>query len=672
MIALWWWPAWAGAATPDAAHTVDLLRMFPGGPRIYVQAILPDGGPGLFLVDTGADISVLTEKTAERLGLEVEKDYATVWGLGGTSRMHRAVIPTVELGGAIVEDIEVAVGLPGVGDSIGFMPLAGILGNNVWSHFVLEIDYPADRLTLHAPGGNVGPRRVVPMSFDGNHIYTVGRLRSDAPEPIEEALVLQLDTGAGEVLLCGHAGASFADQASEGLEPLLGIGASEVLPPFRYFRTTRRVPLESLEMGGRKQKIAPMAAQWFGFAPEEADQCSFDVLIGHELLAGWRVWIDYQGGWFALERSRSKPRQLNGHAVLYEQDVAAFGPDAPERAMTRAKLLIGADRLEEARALLHAAVAAGTHTPEVAVLLAQIERSEGDLGGAWAALAGLPPGELVDQGEIVRSVNGLLLEGRSEEALDLAHRAVAERPDDGWSHVALADALLAAGRSAEASAALLAAADLADYPDAHLLRRARIALAGGDRFGAMADLRKLIQLYPSTGLYLWFYSLLVETPEEAATFAADLDEAMKRVQPWLRPLDFAVAGLQAIGDREAADAAMAEGLARDCEPMPEGAERDNCFAWYWALAGVNLDEAKALVEGALEEMGDRSDFLDTAAMVYLARGERVRAAETARRAARLAPEDIYMLWQAERIRALAMPGNDADADATSPAAEAAP
>jgi len=51
---------------------VDLLRTSEGGPRIYVQAWFPDGSLGLFMVDTGADVNVLSTETAERLNLDVD------------------------------------------------------------------------------------------------------------------------------------------------------------------------------------------------------------------------------------------------------------------------------------------------------------------------------------------------------------------------------------------------------------------------------------------------------------------------------------------------------------------------------------------------------------------------------------------------------------------------
>jgi hypothetical protein len=70
---------------PDKV-TVDLLR--PGKSvaarqRIYVQAKLPNGELGVFLVDTGAGVSVLSEDLAEKLGLSIERDWGSVEGLWG-------------------------------------------------------------------------------------------------------------------------------------------------------------------------------------------------------------------------------------------------------------------------------------------------------------------------------------------------------------------------------------------------------------------------------------------------------------------------------------------------------------------------------------------------------------------------------------------------------------
>ena len=91
------------------------------------------------------------------------------------------------------------------------------------------------------------------------------------------------------------------------------------------------------------------------------------------------------------------------------------------------------------------------------------------------------------------------------------------------------------------------------------------------------------------------------------------------------------------------------GLEEHCASMPSGPTADNCLAWYDALAGRHLDAALERITRSLESEGERSDFLDTAAMVHLARGEVDEALVMARRAARMSPDDVYMLWQAERI-----------------------
>ncbi len=666
----------AGYQGPD--HTVvDLLRPWEDGPRIYVQAVLPDGELGLFQVDTGAAISVLSEATATRLGLSIDEDSGSVVGLGGRASFDRAVL-SLQLGDAVVRGVDVAVGIPGLGDRVAAMPLDGILGNNVWARFVVEVDYPRDELRLHRPGTFQMPRRSAPMVFDGGHAVSPLVITTGGPKPVTVPLVATLDTGAGDLLLQGLS--EELSQGAEGtytvgLEPILGLGASEIVPPSRFFVTTRRIPLAIARLGGRDVKLRDVQARWLGYdVPTPSilgDGWSLDGLVGHELMVGHVATFDYQGGRFALARSRGRGRSMDGHAVLLEQDLARFGDDV-SRYWFRAQLhtmLEGTDgepheHLDEAARLIESYLAweHATDVPDARVYLAQLYRAVGDLPRAWQAVEPLSPLELVAAGSIVAVVNGLVLAERPEDALAVANAAVEEAEaahlsvtDRSLAWVARADVLFAQGDSRGAHADLLQAARIVENPDAHLLRRSRIALATEDRFGAMAHMRRLLQLYPSVGSYVWFYALLLEDGDDTETFRADVDHAMDRLHPAGRPLDFLVAVHRTLGEVDQARDLMREGIDRDCHIPQTTASQDNCIAWYKALAAIDLDDAIERIDRALAADGARSDFLDTKAMVHLSRGEIDQAYEAAVSAARLSPDDVYMLWQVERLRGMAHP-----------------
>ena len=637
------------------SESLDLIRVYESGPRIYVQATLPDGQPGLFLVDTGADISVLSQSTSDRLGLTVDKDHGSLIGISGSTSMDRAVLPSIELGAMYIPEIEVAVGVPGISEHARFMPLDGLLGNNVWSRFVVEIDYPADLMVLHVPNSvrRTQPRngsgwgRAAPMYFD-RHIFS--EIAITTPSKTSHRVIAQIDTGAGDLTLCAASGQPFSDDFTEGIESVRGIGASETLPPYRFLEMTRRIPLETMRLGGRTFSVNGQA-RWRDYAQETTLTCraGFRALLGHNYLSEHRVTFDYGNQRIAVQKSRRKKRQLNGHAVYLQQDIDAYGED-PSRNLYRAKLAIGTGEVAQAMTLLESLRTDNAEDlAEAAVLRAELHRLEGELDDAWAALQGLSPADLVDQREIVATVNGLLFNERVDEALDVANAAIEARPENGWAYVARADAHLHVGQVEEASADLLRAAQLEQFPDAHLLRRARAALATGDRYGSMAHVRKLLQLYPFGGEFLWFYSLLIEAPDEAETFRRDMSDAMARLHPQRRPVDFLVAAHHALGDQDQALALMREGVESQCAPIEDDASHDNCLAWFYSLAGVHGDEALMRIERALAQTGDRPDYLDTKAMVHLARREFPQAHQAAVAAARMSPDDVYMLWQAERL-----------------------
>jgi tetratricopeptide (TPR) repeat protein len=251
-------------------------------------------------------------------------------------------------------------------------------------------------------------------------------------------------------------------------------------------------------------------------------------------------------------------------------------------------------------------------------------------------------------------VNGLLLEDRVDEARAIAAQAVDLHPDEGDAWVAQADLLAHEGSLQAAQDALLLAGRLAENPDAHLLRRARLAIERGDHDGALTLLRTGVRLNPLDGKFLWFYAQLAGSGD-ADLVRHDIEQVLDRTHPRLRPNDFLTGAHAAVGDLAAAAALRADGTSRDCGALGSSPSADNCHAWYAVLALTDLDLAQRLVDEALAQDGERSDFLDTKAMVHLARGELQPAYDSAIAAARMSPADPYMLWQAARIAAQLTP-----------------
>ncbi|MFN7145804.1 MAG: tetratricopeptide repeat protein, partial [Myxococcota bacterium] len=203
---------------------------------------------------------------------------------------------------------------------------------------------------------------------------------------------------------------------------------------------------------------------------------------------------------------------------------------------------------------------------------------------------------------------------------------------------------------AEAGAAIAEASQVSPGGSAHLLRKARIASAEGDRYGAMVALRELWTLLPMNGTPFWLYSYLAE-PADVPAFLTDMENAVARLHPGDEPWDFVGAAYLKVGEVKRGKEALVKGYARDCAPMSDGPDRKNCDAWYWALGGERLEEAKASVEAALKERPWASAYHDTAATVAYAAGRGDDARKHAELAARLSPGDPYLLWQLDRVGA---------------------
>lgn len=644
----------AAPAREGPAHvTVDLVRVSPDSPRIFIEVELPNGEPGLMMIDTGADVSVLSPRVAARLDLGPHRTLGTVQGITSTANVEFARLPTLRIGNLELHEVEVAIGVPGQADHFELLPVVGILGNNVWSQWVLDLDYHAGRLALHRPGSISLPPTAAPLRFDGSHIHSPVRLHTESGD--HTTVVLALDTAASELILLGSDGIPYDGPFDEGLEPVYGITSADGLPASSYLRRTRRLALDTVELGGRVVHT-PFDARWLDWDRADISRTlAVNGLVGHEIFEGHRALIDYQGSRFALTRSRRPAGYTDGYKLLLQRDEQRFG-DAPDRLLYRARLMLGLGETTEALGMLTRLLDLSDpsvlplHT-EARVLSARLRRLEGDLAGAWALLAPLSPAELVEAGEIMAVVDGLLLEGRGEEAEDVSRAAVGARSGSAEAWIARADVLLAQGLVEEAHLALQEAGRRDQAGDSQILRRLRVSVARGDHNGALATLREAVLDNPLDGRMLWFYALLAD-PDDRATAAIDLRDATASVHGRMLPLDFLAGAFHTLGDEDRAVALMREGVTRDCDPHTVAADRDNCVAWYFTLAGHRLDEALSRVERALAVDAHRPDYLDTLAMVQAARGEVAAARAAAIAAARLTPDDPYMLWQATRLGAL--------------------
>ena len=193
-----------GIVGPETT-SLPMYRSRPDGQRIYVEVDLGDGVPRFFLIDTGSSVTTITAEVAEELGLTVQDTGGWLQGVAGRARWKQSTLPEVSLGKFSIEEVKVAVDVEGVPVTAGAVPLAGLMGNNVWKNFQLSLDYVGGEMILARPGELALPASATPMHFDGQHISADITLQFETGDQTEEKpLTVLVDTGAGELLLAGH------------------------------------------------------------------------------------------------------------------------------------------------------------------------------------------------------------------------------------------------------------------------------------------------------------------------------------------------------------------------------------------------------------------------------------------------------------------------------------
>lgn len=207
-----------GFTTPDVRATFDgapielTFREGPGG-LVILKGKINGGGTYDFILDTGAPVSVLIDGPATR-ALNLDTSKSTKLGPADNPATPFGVITpgfTFDFGKVTVSNLTAVVipshtmPCPERMEEVNFQ---GVIGADLFKHFVVEIDHARGRVRLfdpkhwNAPEAKAGVA-VLPLTFRSGHIYTdltVNLAHGTAPTPAPVPVHLHIDTGKSRAL----------------------------------------------------------------------------------------------------------------------------------------------------------------------------------------------------------------------------------------------------------------------------------------------------------------------------------------------------------------------------------------------------------------------------------------------------------------------------------------
>lgn len=301
-------PLWAqckmgrlGELKPVIAHS-----------RIYVPGKV-DGKDVLFMVDSGAD-TLLFAAEATALGLPVGGYSGDSFGATGHERSDgEATLASLEIGLWSGHDITLrAVGSLG-GETFDGIPVVGVLGEDILSHFDVEIDIKNQRFSLYQMTGCADAN--LAYWTDSYNVVDIGGYDSRQPRlRLAGALngspvSMLLDTGAPySAVSLDVARALGLDPGGPGTKAVEQASGVHGQAEAAWVGTFASFVLD-------QEKIAPAKIRFFKFAqagPEIGSRLSrralsVDMLLGFDFIRAHRVMISHSQKKFYFSYSGGQP-----------------------------------------------------------------------------------------------------------------------------------------------------------------------------------------------------------------------------------------------------------------------------------------------------------------------------------------------------------------------------
>lgn len=189
-------------ARTGAEQKVTRIPFEMNGNYIFIQGRVNDSEPLWFILDTGANTSVINAGRARELGLKIQEGFHAT-GAGGTidSAIVRGI--SLNLGEVKINNLTVGVlPLNSLEDVTG-RSLDVILGAELFKNFVVEVDYETSHLNLYEPKDfdYKGKGEILPLAFTHNHPYVKASIALPGREPIEGEFVVDLGSNFAVTLI---------------------------------------------------------------------------------------------------------------------------------------------------------------------------------------------------------------------------------------------------------------------------------------------------------------------------------------------------------------------------------------------------------------------------------------------------------------------------------------
>jgi predicted aspartyl protease len=276
-------PGPAGSPAPIA---VIPFRWTPG--QIEVQVSVNGDAPAWFILDTGAEFSILDEPLVNRLGLTTRARLGRRFASGVSLRLG-----TIEL-----HDQDVMVfALENFHRQR--RSIVGVLGYDLFRRYVVSIDYAARTLAFHEPAtyGALASASSIPIAFAGRLGTVPVTITLADSTPIQATVIL--DTGASQTLILRH---PFAE--SHGLlqraarHPATRAGSLETTTV-----TFARLPVRQLTLGDFSF-LGPVLRLYLS-ADGAGGSTETDGALGNEVLRRFTATFDYSRGRLYLKANSS-------------------------------------------------------------------------------------------------------------------------------------------------------------------------------------------------------------------------------------------------------------------------------------------------------------------------------------------------------------------------------